>query len=104
MKNSNLPYMARIGIASCTGNDAAVEQAVQECLFSVSRRVVDDVVCKYSRMDLAIVLAGIKSTVSGLESLLDKDDLEIEELICEQTKCITVDGAELLRQAHEEKN
>lgn len=104
MKNSNLPYVVRIGIASCIGNDKAAEQVIQECLTSVSKRVVDDVASKYARDDLALVLAGIKATVIGLESLLDATDLELENLIVEQTKCITVDGAELLRQAREEND
>ena len=81
MKNSNLPYVVRIGIASCIGNDKAVEQAIQECLTCVSKRVVDDVARKYAR-----------------------DDLELENLIVEHTKCITVDEAELLRQAREEND
>ena len=99
MSKAGLPYSVLAGMAVVAGDDDKVNRIVQECLKDVSNRLVNEVVYKYDHLDLPLVLAAIRASTSGLESLLSEEDRLMEKIIVEETQSIVIDMSALRQQA-----
>ena len=104
MGTPKIPYTVQAGMAAAINNDEAVYTIMQSCMQNVINDVLHGVVYKYDRLDLPLVLAAIKHSVNGLETILDEDDKLIEETVMHETECITIDASNLRKQVKKEKN
>ena len=104
MSTPKIPYTVQAGMAASINNDEAALTIMQSCMQHVVNDVLHGVVYKYDRLDLPLVLAAIKHTVSGLETLLDEDDKMIEEIVTSETECVTIDASMLRKLSKKEKD
>lgn len=101
MESKNIPYALRMTLAVLANKPDDARSITAECVTAMTKELMG-VVSGYDMMDFPFMVAALRLTATSLESLLDEHGKGIADGIVANTTCITVDAAEMKRQAKEE--